>query len=330
MNPKIFVGVDISKLTLDLALLHGINTVRTFKIKNSEEEVKAFLKTIREEYKFKNYEIVFCAEDMGMFASFLSKVLIKHKIPVCFESALQIKKSLGIQRGKNDKIDSIRIVEYAKKNFQSLKVWEPPRQCLERLKKLATIRKRLLKVRTMLVNEEKLRTYYLGKDEIRDLNSCYGSSLASINADIVKIEETMLSIIGSDQRLTTLMSLITSVPYVGNTIALQVIISTNEFRNITSPKKFASYCGVAPFEWSSGNSVTGRTKVSHFANKDIKANLHLAAMSSVRSSTSSLKEYYLRKQAEGKNNMSILNAIRNKLISRIFACVNSEKPFVEY
>jgi hypothetical protein len=37
-----------------------------------------------------------------------------------------------------------------------------------------------------------------------------------------------------------------------------------------------------------------------------------------------LRTYYLRKVEEGKNNMSVLNAIRNKIIHRIFALIKNE------
>ncbi|HEX9827742.1 MAG TPA: IS110 family transposase, partial [Flavobacteriaceae bacterium] len=30
---------------------------------------------------------------------------------------------------------------------------------------------------------------------------------------------------------------------------------------------------------------------------------------------------------EGKNKMSVINAIRNKLVLRIFACVNNNRPY---
>ena len=40
-----------------------------------------------------------------------------------------------------------------------------------------------------------------------------------------------------------------------------------------------------------------------------------------------IQEYYHRKVAEGKNKMSVINAIRNKLIHRIFAVVKRSTPY---
>src|SRR5215216_6602284 len=38
------------------------------------------------------------------------------------------------------------------------------------------------------------------------------------------------------------------------------------------------------------------------------------------------KDYYRRKVAEGKNKMSVINAIRNKLVHRIFAVIKRSSP----
>jgi transposase len=329
MEPKIFVGVDLSKLTMDMAVLHVNIPARSFKIKNSEEAVKDFLKEIKSEYGFKAREIFFCAENMGVYATNLTKVLSSKKINLCLESALRLKRSMGIQRGKSDKLDAIRIAEYAKRNYKDLTVWAPPRECIDRLSKLTTLRRRLVKIRTMLKNEEKVKSYFLSSEVNKRFNLYYDATLNAVNQDIDGINKEILAIISADEHLSRLTRLITSVPCVGQVLASQIIIGTNEFQTISSARKFASYCGVAPFEWSSGSSVLRKPKVSGYANKEIKSTLHLAAMCSIQQADSKLRLYYLRKKKEGKNNMSILNAVRNKILHRVFACVNSNLPFSE-
>jgi transposase len=41
-----------------------------------------------------------------------------------------------------------------------------------------------------------------------------------------------------------------------------------------------------------------------------------------------IAEYYKRKTNEGKNKMLVMNAVRCKVLSRIFATINRETPFV--
>src|SRR5690606_32546247 len=114
----------------------------------------------------------------------------------------------------------------------------------------------------------------------------------------------------------------------GQVTAWYLIIITGEFQRITNPKSFACHSGVAPFEHSSGTSIKGRTKVSKLANMRMKTLLHLAALSAVRCNEE-LKHYYLRKVEEGKNKMSVLNAVRNKLITRAYACIKQQRRFDE-
>lgn len=112
---------------------------------------------------------------------------------------------------------------------------------------------------------------------------------------------------------------------IGTITATQLLIATNEFKDINDRKKFACYAGVAPFTKESG-LFKGKASVSHFANKKIKTLLHLSALVAIVHNKE-LKTFYKRKVEEGKNKMSVLNAVRNKLVLRIFACVNQNRKY---
>jgi transposase len=124
------------------------------------------------------------------------------------------------------------------------------------------------------------------------------------------------------------MKLITSVDGIGTFTACEVILTTQEFKQISDPKKYACYAGVVPFEHSSGKKLS-RARVSHMANKKVKRLLHLSAMAAVRSNKD-LKNYYERKVQEGNNKMLVLNSVRNKLIHRIFACVQGNRLYKDH
>jgi transposase len=118
----------------------------------------------------------------------------------------------------------------------------------------------------------------------------------------------------------------TSVTGVGIIIAANMIITTNEFRDIINHKKFACYSGIAPFPNQSGKSLRGKDKVSHMANKKIKTLLHMGARSAIQHSPD-IKAYYQRKVAEGKSKFSVLNAVCNKLVSRVFVCIKNQRMY---
>jgi len=72
----------------------------------------------------------------------------------------------------------------------------------------------------------------------------------------------------------------------------------------------------------------GRTRVHPFANKHLKSLLNIAAMGAVQLK-GEYKTYYQRRTLEGKNKMSTLNIIRNKLVLRVFAVVKRQTRYVD-
>jgi transposase len=329
MTSTFFIGFDISKLTLDVAVLKDATLLQTRKIDNSESAIKQLLMVLKSDHHCTPDNTIYCAEHMGIYGKFLMDVLTRKQARLCLESPLQIRLSLGIQRGKSDVLDAIRIAEYALKNVGTLKFWAPPRAPIEKLKTLMHIRKKLTKMSAMLQNTKTIESYFLSESSRKDIGGYTHSTFQAIRADINVIEREMADIINLDAPLHNLIQVMTSIPHIGNVIATEIIILTNEFKDITCPKKFSSYCGIAPFARTSGTSLKRKPKISHIANKDMKKMLHLASLGSTRRGQSKFKAYYTRKVLEGKNKMSVLNAIRNKLVTVIFACVRDNKLYEE-
>ncbi|WPO36742.1 transposase [Flammeovirgaceae bacterium SG7u.111] len=73
-------------------------------------------------------------------------------------------------------------------------------------------------------------------------------------------------------------------------------------------------------------SIRSRNKVSQKANKGLKKIFHMAALSTLRTD-GELRKYYDRKVEEGKHKMSVINAIRSKLVHRIFAVINQNRKY---
>ncbi len=327
MNYKQFIGIDISKQWLDFAVVELHQVVFHFQTENTIQGVQSFMKQLKGKISFDLKSVLFCMEHTGIYNAHLLDYLYKKHANVCLESGIQIKQSSGLQRGKNDKVDAIRIAQYAYKNREELKLWEPKREIVQQLKHLTTLRSRLVGVLKQLKTPLKEAGEFVAKKIKNNSETLCESTVNALEKDIKAVEQNIQKVINSDSELNRLFSIITSIKGVGAVTASEVIITTNEFKDITSPKKFACYSGVAPFEHQSGSSIRGKTRVSKMGNKSVKTLLHLAAL--VASSyDEELKCYYQRKVNEGKNKMLVLNAIRNKLIHRIFACVKQNRLFI--
>ena len=130
------------------------------------------------------------------------------------------------------------------------------------------------------------------------------------------------------KRLKETYKLVTSVKGIGMQTAIMIIVFTDNFSKFENWRKFASYCGVAPFPYQSGTSIKGRTKVSHLANKKLKAIINMCAISAIQHNPE-MKLYYHKRIEQGKSKMSTVNIIRNKLIARVFAVVKRQTPYVD-
>jgi transposase len=167
---------------------------------------------------------------------------------------------------------------------------------------------------------------FFDSDLQKAMHSVSQPAIKAVQNSMEKVDREIKELIASDLDLQTQFKRVTSVQGIGPVTAAHVIVATNEFNRITDPKKFACFAGVAPFQYTSGTSIRGKSKVSNIANMQMKKLLFMAAMSAIQN-CEELKAYYLRKTSEGKKNMSVINAVRNKLIARIFACVRDQRNY---
>jgi transposase len=327
MDFKHFIGIDISKKTFDLALMTenptGRMTTATFS--NDHNGIVALEQFIRKQGLEKS-RILFCIEHTGLYCRVLSSYLVENQYAVWIEMPVQILRSLGIQRGKNDQLDARRIATYAYTFKDKARLWQPPREEVQKIHDLLSLRERLIASRTSILKpiEELDET---GLSEVADsLRKHCKRSIEALDKEIDQIEKELDETINKDTNLKNKYTLARSVPGIGKITALSLLFYTNEFALFNSAKKLACYCGVAPFAKESGTSVRGKSRVSNFANKAMKRLLHMAAMAAIKSNAE-LRSFYERKVAEGKNKMLVLNAIRNKILHRLMAVIRRDTPF---
>jgi transposase len=326
MQIKNFIGIDVSKDTLDLSVVTNGKNLYHCHLKNTVKEIKSTIIMVLQDLNGSYNDTVFCMEHTGLYNLPLVKFLQTNGGNMWLESGVHIRRTLGLVRGKNDKVDSSRIAMFAYINRHQIRLWKPPRKIIETISMLLSQRSRLIKAKKQLQTANREQRRFIDKDIMKSINNYTNRTVTVIEKQINDLEKEVKEIIKSDEKLIRLYNQITSVSGIGFVTASHILITTNEFININDPKKYACYCGVAPFEHTSGTSIRGRNRVSHFANKSIKTLFHLASMSAI-GVPGDLRDYYYRKIQQGKNKMSVLNAIRNKLILRIFACVRDNRTF---
>jgi transposase len=253
--------------------------------------------------------------------------LNQRELDFCVEPGLKIKRSLGMIRGKDDKIDARRIADYAFIHVNKLKLFVFPSEQIVYVKQLLTFREQLVRNRTSLKNSIKNHEQYEQITRRKTVTDNIKALVEDHSSRIKQVEKEIVETIDSDQELRKNFLLASSVKGIGLVIAAFMIVTTNNFSGFEDGRKYACYAGVAPFENTSGVSIRGKTAVSHLANKTIKTMLSRGANSAAKWDPE-LKAYFNRKLIEGKDYKVIINAISCKLINRVFAVVKRKTPYV--
>jgi len=323
---KHFVGIDVSKEFFDaVVILDGARDKSVHnQFLNNCNGIKALCKWLKE-HGSNSENTLICLEHTGMYGKLIIKYLSSSNFSLWVEMSLKIIRSIGLQRGKNDKIDAERIAYYAMKNSNEAIIYSVPRKEIDSIKNLLSLREKLVTTKaSLLSNIKELKLF--DKEVARLSEKLQKSTIKGIDSDLKKIEKQLNDIVNNDENISHIFKLATSVTGIGKVTALFLICFTNEFTMYQSPRQLACYAGVAPFEHTSGKSIRSKPKVHFMANKKLKKQFHLCAMSAIMSDPE-LKHYYKRKVEEGKNKMLVINNVRNKLIHRICACIKNDKLY---
>ena len=326
-NYKMIIGIDVSKLKLDVWLMQNPKDVQQkhFIVSNNEKGLKELIKTI-EKQKLMISDCLLCFENTGVYSMPLSYYLSKINADYWVINALEINRSKGLTRGKNDKNDSKEIAFYGFTHLHKLKLNTLPEKEIAQLKVLFTEREKLTRaIRLMASTSE--NNDFLPAEIIKDVVKINTKTVALLKKQLKAIEQKMEEIVKQNERISEQCKLITSIPGVGKHTAHYLVITTKCFEAFDNWRQMACYAGVAPFEFSSGSSIRGRTKVNHVADKKMKSLLNMCALS-IKKYDKEIAEYYQKKVLEGKNPMLVMNNIRCKILSRVFATVNRGTPYV--
>jgi len=321
---KEFIGIDISKNVFDAVLLQHEKEPEHQVFENSLAGCKAFLKWLTK-HQVNTQNCLVCCEHTGMYVTILAVYLAKNNIPLWLEMSYRIIRSSGIQRGKTDKIDALRIAQYAERYHDQATLFSPKDAAIAKIHSLLKLRDKLVRTKAGLLriaNEYK----HFDKETARLLTASQAHTTKAMEKDIAAIDKKITELIKSDARAEEIYEQVTSVSGVGKITALALICYTNAFKNFENPRQLACYCGVVPFEHTSGKSVKGRPKVHFMANKDLKRLLHMCALTATLNDPE-LSTYYQRKVKEGKSKMLVINNVRNKLVHRICACVREGRTY---
>jgi transposase len=322
MQQSLIVGVDVSKSTLDVCFKPSGTTLQ---IANESRGFKRWLIDVKQLCS-PEHGVLVVMEHTGQYSYRFEKFLRSKGIGYCKIPAIQIKRSLGITRGKTDKLDAVRIADYAWLRRDILTADPSLQENIRQLRMLISLRQKLVRDRGGYTSRLK---------EMKATGACIASDCHSriqqqtidfLSKKVSAVESEIKQLISSSGQLANTCQLLRSIKGVGWIIAAYMIACTDNFTRFSSSRKFNCYAGLAPFKHESGSSIRARSRVSHLANKTAKTLLNLAASCAIRCDQE-MKQYYHKRVEEGKRKMDCLNIIRSKIVGRMFAIIKRQTPY---
>lgn len=327
MNYKHYIGIDVSKNTLDIELINSFGEVLQQKrISNSTEGVRKLFHSWSSNKLFAPAASLICMEPTGHYSNVPMATLLNLGLSVWMANPVDIRNSIGMQRGKNDSIDAHRIAMYALRFKDKARLVTPEDITRHQLQQLLTQRDLLIRDKAKYMGQISDFKGRLDNDIYQVIARNNKAIIDQLQKSIAEIDHKLEVMISKLPAMKEQCELLKTIPGVGTVISQTLVILTNGFTRFDNPRTLACHAGVAPFEYNSGTSVKTRNRVSYKANKRLKYLLHMAAMSSIRCK-GDIQNYYNRKVAEGKNKMSVINAVRNKILHRACAVIKRKSAY---
>lgn len=332
---KLVLGVDISKKWFNFCLMNQqFEILEEGEVDNTPDEIFKFISQLLNSNLINSLdEVLLCMEHTGIYIQHLTHCWLQKQGRLTVVDAMKVSEHLAGRFGfeeKTDKIDARRLAEYAFRYSDKLKLWKTPNHTIVALKRFQRQRERLIiAINSLEVPLKESRSF----DSIAICEKLHQNQQASVNAlktDLENLEKSINELIESDEELRHLFKLIKSVEGVGPVTAREFIIATEGFTKFTpkQAKSFSKYSGVIPVRKKmSGTSVKSKAKIPKRKHKKIKGLLTMGAHSLV-GSKQELGKYYERKMQEGKHHLAVINAMRNKMILRVFAVVRNQSIYL--
>ena len=318
-----FVGCDVSKDTLDFAIYERGKDCRTFghiRVQNTTAGFQAMRKWLRS-LGIGIKDSVIAMEHTGAYSNALSEWCFKKGITFVLLHPLEVKNAGCRGRNKNDKADAQFIADYAYTMREKLTPSQPEPPVIKKLRELRNERSLAVRARTAYLNQLKTVT---DKSALRRMEKVK----ATFDRQIKDIEGAIMDVIGSDTQIKKNYTLLLSIPGIGLVNALTTIIATGNFTRFQTARQYAKFSCVCPMSRQSGTSVRSGDHVCRTGHTEIKSVLTEGARSAI-TYDAQIREYYNRKRAEGKAHGCVMNAVKFKLICRMFSVVKRQCPYVD-
>lgn len=313
-----WIGIDVSKKTLDALLLMAKGHTQAGKFDNTPEGHRKLLKWAKRLAPLSIRH--FCMEATGSYSLGIAVELSQAQERVSIVNpyrARRFAQGEGIDI-KNDKVDAHVLAKMCYQ--QSPALWQLPPEHARELVNMSRHLVDLIGVRTQQKN--RLSEPGNSKTVINSLTAV----IDSINTQIEVVEKTMMDLITQDPDLSSKHDLLTSIPGIGDRTALNLMAELPDIEMFGSASAIIRFAGLDPSQHDSGSSVHKKPKIARKGSRHLRSALYMPTLSAIKCN-SVIREFYQRLLARGKPKMTAIVASMRKLLSIAYGVLHSGRSF---
>ena len=309
-------GIDVSKLTLDIALTDGA-LFRFSQFENTQQghqQLDAWIK------KASTGNPHICLEATGQYGEAVSEYLHAHGYLVSVVNPAQIKHygSSKLRRNKTDKADAKLIAEYCLREKPA--AWTPPPASFKGLQVLVRHLDDLQAARLQQANRLGSGVHF--PFVVESLKS----TLAFLEDQICQTRKAIQAHIEQDAELKRRQDLLVSITGIGRLTAAKLLGEIRDILEFQNVRQLAAYAGLTPRQFLSGTSVHKKSRLSKTGNSHLRKILFLPAISA-KHWNPIIRSFCERLIASNHNPMEVIGAAMRKLLHIVYGVLKSGRPF---
>jgi transposase len=312
-----FLGIDISKLKLDVALLTEPDRVKCKIFQQTPEGFQRFNAWLA---KRGITQVHACMEATGNYFEDFAAFLIAqgHKVSVVNPAKIHAFAKSRLSRNKTDKLDATLIAHFCKS--QNPEPYSPPHPSVKELQVLLRHYDSLVDALTLqknrLASQEKFSQVAVSLRKI----------IHFLEQEIKEILNQIKDLIDNHPDLKNDRDLLASIPGIGELTASKIIAEIPHIKKFESAKQLVAFAGLNPQQHCSGSSIHKKTRISKTGSAKIRKMLFMPALVA-KTHGPVFKNFENRLLKNGKSKMTVVGAIMRKLLHIAFGILKHNKPF---
>ncbi len=313
---QVTVGIDVSKDTLDVALLEG-DKVRFHQVPNSPAGHVTLGKWLSRD---RGKGIHACLEATGQYGDAIAAYLYQQGYAVSVVNPARIKSYAAstLRRFKSDKGDAELIAVYCQ--HESPTLWTPTEESVRELQYLV---RHLADLKDMRQQEQNRLGSGVTSERVR---SDLAAHIAFLDEQIKRLTRDIQHHINQHPDLKQQKDLLASIPGIGDLTAAVMLGEIRDIRSFETARQLAAYAGLAPEQRVSGTSVRHKTRMAKNGNAHLRKALYMPAVAALRWNPL-MRDLRERMLATGHCPMQIIGAVMRKLLHLAYGVIKTGKPF---